>query len=171
MRNRFAAILMSGALVLTLSPCAFAKNKPAGPMANVGTIACSSAPQVTQQEISYFKVGADETTSVAETGGAGGVTTSIAQVFEIHAPLGSASAWGQALNSGTQFSSCTISVPGKNGPESLTFSNLMVTSVLAVGKRSDDSPLPEYYTDVVFSPGTASSSQPPSFNLMPGKLQ
>ncbi len=57
------------------------------------------------------------------------------------------------------------------GPESLTFSNLVVTSVLAVGKRGDDSALPECYTDVVFGPGASSRSFSPGWDPGNGKLQ
>lgn len=155
MKIRIAAIMLSGIAVLVLAPATRARGRPAGPTASVGTIDCSSAPQMTQMAISYFKAGSKLNPTTAT--GAGLPAASFTPVFEIHAPLGSASEWGQALSNGTQFSSCTISVTGENGPETLTFSHLMIASVLSIGQRADDSPLPDYYTDVVFTVGSTGS--------------
>lgn len=160
---KLGASILGVLVLLAWSPFVLAKDRPAGPMANVGTINCSSVPQLTTMEISYFKVGTvTEPASCSAGQSCQGTATA---VFEIHAPLSSAKAWGEAYSNGAQFSSCTISVPGKNGPETLTFSNLMITSVLAEGKREDDSPLPEYYTDVIFGPGTTGNARQVGWNL------
>lgn len=151
MKNGLATILLSGAVALALTPAASARDRSDGPAADVGTITCQSASQTTQMDISYFEVGTKANPNTgSQSSGAGAGKVTFTPVFEIHVPLDSASTWGQALQTGSRFSSCTISVSGRHGPQNLTFSDLMVISVLSVGERRDDSPLPEYYTDVVF---------------------
>jgi len=152
-------------VLLAFSP-AFAKDRPAGPMVNVGTITCSSTQAATTTEISYFKAGSVSSSSTCSSGG--NCQESTTEVLEIHAPLSSLITWNEALDLKglkTQFSACTISLPGKNGPESLTYQNLVISSVLAIGKRRDHSPRPDYYTDVVFGPANTGDSAKGTWNL------
>lgn len=176
MKNGLAMIVLGGALALALAPAASARDGRAGPTADVGTIACQSASQTTQMDISYFEAGTKVTpntgtSGIGGDGGAGGAGVTFTPVFEIHAPLGSASEWGQALNTGSQFSSCTISVPGHGGAQTLTFQHLMVISVLSVGEREGDGPLPDYYTDVQFIAAPTGTSGPVGWDIAGSKTQ
>lgn len=170
MKNELAMILLCGAVGLVSTPAALASSRPAQPTADVGTINCGSASQTMQMAISYFEAGSKAVPN-ADSSGAGATRATFIPVFEIHAPLESASQWGTAMDTGTRFSSCTIRVSGHGGPETLTFSDLMVTSVLSVGKRRNENPLPEYYTDVVFIAAPTGNPVPGGWDISGSKTQ
>lgn len=146
--SRTMLTMALGLALFAVGPGTLAKDHPAGPEANVGVIACTTMPSM---PISYFKAGStlDQPPSGSQSSGAGAGSAAYTSTLEIHAPLGSASDWHQALDHGYRIGSCTLGISGIKGTQTLSFSNLVVTSVTVYGKRGDDSPLSSYFTDVV----------------------